>query len=139
LNAIKTEADELATPAARNTLMSADVFFQVLEDASVKTVLPAPRVINIIEEEDWRAPIMTYLRHYYEPDNKNEQIRMQQRAKDYQIIGNELYRTSVSGPLLCRISKTEGQEILQEVHTGICGGHIGAHTLVAKVLRQGFY
>jgi hypothetical protein len=119
--------------------MPADVFFQVLEDASVKTVLPAPRVINIIEEEDWRAPIMAYLRHYYEPDNKNEQIRMQQRAKDYQIIGNELYRTSVSGPLLCRISKTEGQEILQEVHTRICGGHIGAHTLVAKVLRQGFY
>jgi hypothetical protein len=56
--------------------MSADVFFQVLEDAPVKTVLPAPRVINIIEGEDWRAPIMTYLRHYYEPDNTNEQIRM---------------------------------------------------------------
>jgi hypothetical protein len=48
----------------------ADVFFQVLEDASVKTVLPKPRVINIIEGEDWRALIRAYLRHYYEPDNK---------------------------------------------------------------------
>jgi hypothetical protein len=52
-------------------------FFQVLEDASIKTVLPKPRVINIIEGVDWRAPIMAYLRHYYEPDNKNEQTRMQ--------------------------------------------------------------
>jgi hypothetical protein len=32
----------------------------VLEDASVKTVPPEPRVINIIEEEDWRAPLMAY-------------------------------------------------------------------------------
>jgi hypothetical protein len=87
-------------------------FFQVLEDASVKTAPSEPRVINIIEGEDWRAPIMAYLCHYYEPNNKNEQIRPQQRAKDYQIFGNELYKTSILGPLLCCISKTEGQEIL---------------------------
>jgi hypothetical protein len=71
------KTDELAKAAARNTLMSADVFFQVLEDALVKTVMPEPRVINIIEGEDWRAPIMAYLRHYCEPDSKNEQTRMQ--------------------------------------------------------------
>jgi ribonuclease HI len=73
-----TEADDLAKVAAHNTPMLADVFFQVLEDASVKTVMPEPRVINIIEGEDWRAPIIIYLRHYYETDSKNEQIRMQQ-------------------------------------------------------------
>jgi hypothetical protein len=50
--------------------MPVDVFFQVLEDASVKTIPPEPRVINIIEGEDWRAPIMAYLHHYYKPDNK---------------------------------------------------------------------
>jgi hypothetical protein len=49
---------------------------------------------------------------------------MQQRAKDYQIVGNELYKTSISVPLFHCISKTEGQDILQEVHVGICGGHI---------------
>jgi hypothetical protein len=56
--------------------MSTNVFFQVLEDASVKIVPPKPRVINIIEGEDWRAPIMAYLHHYYEPDSKNKQIRL---------------------------------------------------------------
>jgi hypothetical protein len=123
----------------RNTPMLTGVFFQVLEDASIKTVLLEPKIINIIEGEDWRAPIMAYLRHYYESDSKNEQTRMQSRAKDYQIVDNELYRTSVSGPLLRCISKIEGQEILQEVHAEICGGHIGARALAAKVLRQGFY
>jgi hypothetical protein len=46
------EADDLAKDAARNTPMLVDVFFQVLEDASVKTTLPEPRIINIIEGED---------------------------------------------------------------------------------------
>jgi hypothetical protein len=71
------KADELVKPVACNTLMLANVFFQVLEDALVKTVLPEPSVINIIEGEDWRVLIMTYLHHYYESDNKNKQIRMQ--------------------------------------------------------------
>jgi hypothetical protein len=82
---------------------------------------------------------MAYLRHYYEPDSKNEQTRMHQRAKDYQIVGNELYKTSVSGPLLRCLSKAEGRKILQEVHVGICEGHNGACALAAKVLQQGFY
>jgi hypothetical protein len=77
------KVDELAKVIAHNTPMSVDVFFHVLEDASVKTIPPEPRVINIIEGEDWRAPIMAYLCHYYELDSKNEQIRLQQRAKDY--------------------------------------------------------
>jgi hypothetical protein len=55
----------------------------VLEDESIKTVPPELRIINIIKGEDWRAPIMAYLYHYYELDNKNKQIRLQQRAKDY--------------------------------------------------------
>jgi hypothetical protein len=129
----------LANAAARNTLMPVDVFFHVLQDASVKTILSEPRVINIIKGEDWRALIMAYLHHYYEPDSKNEQFRMQQRVKDYQIVSNELYKTFISGPLLWCLSNAKGKEALMEVHAGICGCHIGARTLAAKVLCQGFY
>jgi ribonuclease HI len=130
------EADDLKKAAAHNTPMVVDVFFQVLEDASVKTVLPELRVINIIEGEDWRAPIMAYLCHYDKLDSKNDQIGMRQCAKEYQVVGNELYKTSILGPLLSCISS---QEILQKVNVRICGGHIGAHALAAKVLQQGFY
>jgi hypothetical protein len=70
------EADQLVKATAHNTPMPTDVFFQVVEDASIKTVSLEPRVINIIKGEDWRALIMAYLRHYYEPDSKNEQTRM---------------------------------------------------------------
>jgi hypothetical protein len=49
-------------------------------EASIKIIEPKPRVINIIQGEDWSAPIIAYLRHYYEPNITVEQIRMQQRA-----------------------------------------------------------
>jgi hypothetical protein len=82
---------------------------------------------------------MAYLHHYYEPDSTNEQIRMQQRARAYQIVENNLYKASALGHLLQCLSKAEGQEILSEVHSGICGSHISAHTLATKVLQQGSY
>jgi hypothetical protein len=81
---------------------------------------------------------MEYLCHYYEPDSIVEQTRMQQRVQSYQIVNNELYKISVSGPLLRCVSKAEGQEILSEVHVGVCRGHIGARALAAKTLHQGF-
>jgi sulfur relay (sulfurtransferase) DsrC/TusE family protein len=111
------------------------MFFQVIEDASVKMVESEPRLINAIEGEDWRAPIIAYLRHYYELDNTTEHIRMQQRAKAYQIINNKLYKTFVTGPILHCISKAEGQEILSKIQVGTCGGHRGARALAAQILR----
>jgi hypothetical protein len=68
-----TEADDLAKATARNTSMPANIFFQVIEEGLVKTVVPKPRLINMIHGEDWRALIMAYLHHYYEPDIINEQ------------------------------------------------------------------
>jgi hypothetical protein len=82
---------------------------------------------------------MAYLHHYYKPDITIKKIKMQQRAKVYQIVDNDLYKASISGPLLWCLSKAERQDILSEVHAEICGVHIGAHALAAKVLRQGFY
>jgi hypothetical protein len=58
-----TKADDLAKAATLNTPMPPEVFYQVLENASVKTVLLEPRVININEGEDWIALIMAYLSH----------------------------------------------------------------------------
>jgi hypothetical protein len=43
-----TEADELAKVAAHNTPLPADVFLQIISDASIKMIELEPRIINII-------------------------------------------------------------------------------------------
>jgi hypothetical protein len=78
-----TEADELAKAAARKIMLPPDVFFQTIEDPFVMIVEPEPRMVNIIQGEDWRATIMAYLRHHYEPDNNTELLRLQQRVGAY--------------------------------------------------------
>jgi hypothetical protein len=70
------EADELAKAAARKAVIPLDAFFQVIEDPSMKTVKPEPMMVNVVQEEDWRAPIMAYLRCHYELDSNIELIRM---------------------------------------------------------------
>jgi hypothetical protein len=80
-----------------------------------------------------------YLSYYYEPDSIVDQTIMQQRAQSYQIVDNDLYKISVSGPLLQCVSKDEGKQILSEVYARVCGGHIGARALATKILRQDFY
>jgi ribonuclease HI len=78
-----SKANELVKAAAHNNPLPADVFLQTITDTSIKTIEPKPRVMNIIQGEDWRALIITYLRHYYELDSSMEQTRMQQRAQSY--------------------------------------------------------
>jgi hypothetical protein len=65
--------------------------------------------------------------------------RMEARARNYTIIDEILYKNGVVQPVLKCISQTKGKELLQEIHIGICGSHIGPHGLSAKALRQGFY
>jgi hypothetical protein len=54
-------------------------------------------------------------------------------------MNNNLYKVSLTGPLLHCLSKNEGKELLSEIHTDISRGHIGSWALAAKVLKQGFY
>jgi hypothetical protein len=95
-----TEFDELVKVAACNTPLLTDVFFHVMEDASVKTIESEPRLINVIEGEDWRVTIMAYLCHYYNSHNTTQAYQNATESKAYQIIDNDLYKTFISDPLL---------------------------------------
>jgi hypothetical protein len=37
------------------------------------------------------------------------------------------------------ILRDQSRELLQEIHAGTCGHHVGLRTLVGKAFRQGFY
>jgi hypothetical protein len=53
--------------------------------------------------------------------------------------GKELYHRIPSGILQQCISTAEGQELLQEIHSGDCGHHAAPRALVGNAFRQGFY
>jgi hypothetical protein len=89
--------------------------------------------------EDWRTEIITFLRGNHPTDNEAYIKMMQARTRPYKIIEGELYK-GVCSPLLKCISGDEGQELIREIHSGLCGSHIGLRALLReKKNRQGFY
>jgi hypothetical protein len=64
---------------------------------------------------------------------------MEARTRPYVVIEGELYKPGVFSPLLKCLSRAEGQKLMNEIHAGICGAHIGSRPLLGKVFRQGFY
>ena len=120
-----SDADEIAKAIAQNTSLPQDVSFQVLTHASIKAKQEVPREVHIIQSENWRAPIMAYLRGHYEPEDEVNKVRMKHRTRNYKIINNQLYKQGICEPLLKCISAEEGKELLSEIHEGICGTHPG--------------
>jgi hypothetical protein len=54
------------------------------------------------------------------------------------MIEGELFKQGVCSPVLKCLSRNEGQELMKEIHLGICGAHIGSRPLLGKVFRQDF-
>jgi hypothetical protein len=67
-----SEVNELAKVAAQGSTLPSVVFYAVISQPSVEVNIKAPKVINAIHNEDWRAPIMAYLKGYHELEQKKK-------------------------------------------------------------------
>jgi ribonuclease HI len=137
-------ADELAKIASGRTTVPSDIFSRDLHQPSVKiddTPEPEeasaePEVPSAIEEEalpvegeqngvtpdpNWQTPYLEYLLRGELPLDKAKARRLARRAKSFVLLGdeNELYHHSSSGILQRCISIAQGQELLQEIHSGL--------------------
>jgi hypothetical protein len=96
---------------------------------------------GVTPNRNWQTPYLQYLHRGELPLDKAEARRLARRAKSFVLLGDEkeLYHRSPSGILQRCISITEGQELLQEIHSGACGHHAAPQALVGNAFRQGFY
>jgi ribonuclease HI/transposase InsO family protein len=157
-------ADELAKIASGQTTVPPDVFSTDIHQPSVKTddmpepeeASAQPEVSSVAEGEalrvegewngvtpnpNWQAPYLEYLLRGELPLDKAEARRLARSAKSFVLLGDEkeLYHRSPLGILQRCISIAEGQELLQEIHSGACGHHAAPRALVGNAFRQGFY
>jgi hypothetical protein len=132
-------ADLLAKSAALGLPLPLEVFFETIKAPSVELMERAVLAISPVHSEDWRTKIISFLQGYYLSDDEVNNKRMEARTRPYVIIEGELYKQGVCSPLLKCLSRTEGQELMKEIHAGLCGSHIGSRSLLGKVFRQGFY
>jgi hypothetical protein len=94
-------------------------------------------VLNIspVHSEDWRTEIISFLQGNCLSDDEAYNKRMEARTKPYVIIEGELYKHGVCSPLLKCLSRTEGIELMKEIHAGLCGSHIGSRPFAREGLQ----
>jgi hypothetical protein len=68
------------------------------------------------DSDDWRRPIIRYIKNEEEPDDKNAAERIARQSAHYTLIGETLYRRGASGVLMKCILSSTGRQLLDEVH-----------------------
>jgi len=137
------EADELAKMGSRRTPVPTGIFVQQLHQPTIRepdvSASQQPERDILALHPEWTAPYLAYLLDDELPEDRAEAERIKRRSQRYTVVGNELYRKSPSGILMRCISEEDGRQLLQDIHSGICGNHAAARTLVGKAYRQGFF
>jgi hypothetical protein len=115
------------------------VFFETLKTPLVELMERVFLTISLVHSEDWRTEIVSFLQGNYHSDDEAYIKRMHAKTRPYMIIEGELFKQGVCSLLLKCLSRAEGQELMKEIHSGVCGAHIGSMPLLGKVFRHGFY
>ena len=92
-----------------------------------------------MSEPSLMDPIWDYLIDERLPDDPKEASKLMTRSARFTIQKGSLYKRGFFAPILKCVAGKDVDYVLREVHEGVCGNHIGARTLVGKVLRRGYY
>ena len=135
-------ADALATLAS-----SVDIPIDVVIRPLLIESRSAPAyccLIGEIEDQDdlpWYHDIHQFLRFgtYPEVATAKDRRALRHLATRFVICGDTLYRRSADGMLLLCLDRASADRVMREVHSGVCGPHMGGHMLARKIMRMDYF
>jgi hypothetical protein len=89
----------------------------------------AELVLMIIDEpaqqpvDDWMSPIRIYLDNQPPSDDNAEVECIARKSRMYHLIDGVLFRQGANEMMMKCIFREEGIELLEDVHSGVCGSH----------------
>jgi len=76
-----------------------------------------------VEKEDWRKPLIDYLKHRKLPGDVRLKTEIQRKASCFLYYNETLYRRSFLGLWLSCLGEDEAQQVIEEAHSGVCSAH----------------
>jgi hypothetical protein len=94
-----------------------------------------------ISGSEWYKDIVFYLKSGQFPVTMTPKERraLKMKSNQYVLIVDVLFRRNYDGMLLRCVDEKRAQELMQEFHGGICGGHFAPTATTHKIIRVGFY
>ena len=111
----------------------------VLVEVLVELGYSGEVVYPVYSGDTWMGPLIRFLSQRELPKDRFESRKLQRKAARYTLRQNLLYKRSYLNPWLRCITPEEGERILQDIHDGLCGSHVGHRMLAKKVLLFGYF
>ncbi|GJT63342.1 reverse transcriptase domain-containing protein [Tanacetum coccineum] len=114
---------------------------KVLVEVLAERSTDRKEVDAIIEEEEdnWITLIIRCLAEGVWPKDKEEIRALRMKINQYVLEEGVLFKKGYLVPILRCVGPLQANYVIQEIHMGSCGMHIGARSVVAKAIRQGYY
>jgi hypothetical protein len=143
------DADHLAWIASSRSPTPPDIIVEKLSKPSIRPVEEASdatkldlMVIDKPEQGltyDWMSPIKMLLDNQPPSDDNAEVEHITHKSKMYHLIDEILYRRGINGMMMKCISREEGIQLLQDIHSNVCGSHSSRCSIIGKAFRHSFY
>nr|XP_033513982.1 uncharacterized protein LOC117278610 [Nicotiana tomentosiformis] len=94
---------------------------------------------HLVVNQDWRNEIIDYLEHGKLPKDPKASRALRTKTTRYSFEKGQIYRKLFQGPLARCLGASEANNVMREIHEGICGNHSSADSLLMKLVRAGHY
>jgi hypothetical protein len=85
------------------------------------------------------SPIKMFL-HNQPPSDDNAEVKhITRKFKMYHLIDGILYQQGANGMMMKCMPKEEDIQLLQDIHSGVCGSHLLWCSIIGKAFKHGFY
>jgi hypothetical protein len=124
------------------------VFVEIILELSVESGndFPEDSLINgdiflIASLDPWYGDILVYPQTLKFPSSscQDEHRKICHQVRNYLIIYDTLYLRGVDFIICCCLAHEEENLVLNECHTGACGGQFSRLETAYKVLRDGYF
>jgi len=96
-------------------------------------------VLQFNTVETWITPYQRYLADGLVAVEPTEAKAIKRNVGKYTLVDGKLFRHGYTHPILSCVSGDQCTRIMEEIHKGICGSHVGGRALSLKVVQVGYY
>ena len=116
--------------------------FLVEEDVAIEEdSFPDEHIFLISTCDPWYGDILVYLQtlNYPAAFSREERCKLRVHDKNYLIIGDTLYHRGVDFVLRRCLTHEEEETVLNDAHSGECGGHLSGLVTAQKIIHAGYF
>ena len=135
---------DFASVKSKKSLVFAELIFDFprLDEDVIHVDLFVDEHIFLVSSSDpWYGDIVLYLQTLKFPQHLSQDDRwcIRYQAKKYTIIRDTLYNRGIDDILHHCLTHGEAESILNDYHSGACGGHLSRLTTTQNILRASYF